>query len=58
MEPLLVVEGTVQKSGGTVNILAERLIPLRHEAERQRSIPEQSASSDAEKKEQRLSTHN
>ncbi|MCL0047885.1 hypothetical protein M1N20_00210 [Dehalococcoidia bacterium] len=27
MEPLLVVEGIVQKSGGTVNILAERLMP-------------------------------
>jgi len=38
MEPLLVVEGILQKKGGTVNILAERLIPLRHEAERQRSI--------------------
>jgi len=38
MEPLLVVEGILQKKGGTVNILAERLTPLRHEAERQRSI--------------------
>jgi error-prone DNA polymerase len=38
MEPLLVVQGILQKKGGTVNILAERLIPLRHEAERQRSI--------------------
>lgn len=38
MEPLLVVEGILQKKDGTVNIVAERLIPLRHEAERQRSI--------------------
>jgi len=38
MEPLLVVEGILQKKGGTVNIVAERLIPLRYEAERQRSI--------------------
>ena len=38
MEPLLVVEGILQKKGATINILAERLIPLRHEAERQRSI--------------------
>jgi len=54
MEPLLVVEGIVQKSGGTVNILAEHLIPLRHEAERQRSIPEESASSDAGKRRRRV----
>jgi len=38
MEPLLVVEGILQKKGGTVNIVAERLIPLCREAERQRSI--------------------
>ncbi|MCL0065671.1 error-prone DNA polymerase, partial [Dehalococcoidia bacterium] len=31
LEPLLVVEGIVQKSGGTINILAKRLIPLRQE---------------------------
>jgi error-prone DNA polymerase len=39
IEPLLVVEGLLQKKEGTVNIIAERLMPLRDEAERQRSIP-------------------
>lgn len=39
IEPLLVVEGLLQKKEGTVNIIAEYLMPLRNEAERQRSIP-------------------
>ncbi len=35
MEPLLVVEGLLQKKDGTVNIIAQRLIPLRQESARQ-----------------------
>ncbi|HLE02564.1 MAG TPA: OB-fold nucleic acid binding domain-containing protein, partial [Dehalococcoidia bacterium] len=35
MEPLLVVEGILQKKDGTVNIIAQRLIPLRQESARQ-----------------------
>jgi error-prone DNA polymerase len=39
IEPLLVVEGLLQKKEGTVNIVAKRLTPLRDEEEHQRSIP-------------------
>ena len=35
VEPLIVVEGVLQKRNGTVNIVAEQLIPLRRESERQ-----------------------
>jgi error-prone DNA polymerase len=38
MEPLVVVEGILQKKDGTINILAERLLPLRQERERQRLL--------------------
>jgi len=33
-EPLIVVEGTIQKRDGTLNIIAQALIPLRREMER------------------------
>lgn len=35
MEPLIVVEGVLQKKEGMANVIAERLIPLRKESERQ-----------------------
>jgi error-prone DNA polymerase len=37
-EPLIVVEGTLQKKDGISNILAERLLPLPQERERQKTI--------------------
>jgi error-prone DNA polymerase len=37
-EPLIVVEGMLQKQGGVVNVLAERLSPLRDEKKRQRAL--------------------
>jgi len=37
-EPLIVVEGTLQKKDGIINIVAERLLPLRQERERQDTI--------------------
>jgi error-prone DNA polymerase len=37
-EPLIVVEGMLQKQDGVVNILAERLSPLRDEKKRQRAL--------------------
>jgi error-prone DNA polymerase len=39
MEPLVVVEGILQKKDGTINILAERLLPLREERKRQSALP-------------------
>ena len=38
MEPLIVVEGLLQKKDGTVNIVAQHLIPLRQESDRQRAL--------------------
>ena len=35
MEPLITVEGILQKKEGIANVMAERLIPLRKESERQ-----------------------
>lgn len=35
MEPLIVVEGVLQKKEGITNVIAERLIPLRKERQRQ-----------------------
>ena len=37
-EPLIVVEGTLRKKDGIINIVAERLLPLRQERERQKTI--------------------
>ena len=37
-EPLLVVEGALQKREGIVNVVAERLVPLRQERERQQAM--------------------
>lgn len=37
-EPLIVVEGVLQKKDGAVNIVAERFFPLREERERQRTL--------------------
>lgn len=37
-EPLIVVEGTLRKKNGIINIVAERLVPLRQERERQDTI--------------------
>jgi error-prone DNA polymerase len=37
-EPFIVVEGTLQKKDGVSNILAERLLPLRQERERQKTL--------------------
>ena len=37
-EPLIVVEGMLQKKDGIVNIVAERLSPLRQERERQQTL--------------------
>ena len=38
MEPLIVVEGILQKKDGIANILAERLVPLRDESHRQKTM--------------------
>jgi error-prone DNA polymerase len=38
LEPLVVVEGKLQKRDGIVNIVAERLMPLRQERQRQNSL--------------------
>jgi error-prone DNA polymerase len=38
VEPLIVVEGVLQKKNGTVNIVAERLTPLREERKRQAAM--------------------
>jgi error-prone DNA polymerase len=38
MEPFIVVEGVLQKKDGILNIVAERLIPLREERERQHTM--------------------
>lgn len=38
MESLIVVEGVLQRREGTVNIIAERLTPLREERKRQRNL--------------------
>jgi DNA polymerase III alpha subunit len=38
MEPLIVVEGMLQKGDGVCNIVAERLIPLREERKRQQTM--------------------
>jgi error-prone DNA polymerase len=38
MEPLIVVEGMLQKGDGICNILAERLTPLREERKRQETM--------------------
>ena len=37
-EPLIVVEGVLQKKDGVINIVAERLSPLSEEGERQRTL--------------------
>lgn len=37
-EPLLVVEGVLQKREGIVNVVAERLVPLRQEREHQQAM--------------------
>jgi DNA polymerase III alpha subunit len=39
LEPLIVVEGTVQKRDGTLNIIARALTPLRNEIGRQHNLP-------------------
>jgi error-prone DNA polymerase len=39
LEPLIVVEGIVQKRDGILNIIALTLIPLRDEIERQHNLP-------------------
>ena len=38
LEPLVVVKGKLQKRGGVANIVAERLMSLRQERHRQRSL--------------------
>jgi error-prone DNA polymerase len=38
MEPFIVVEGTLQKTDGVINIVAERLSPLREERDRQHTM--------------------
>jgi error-prone DNA polymerase len=38
MEPFIVVEGTLQKKDGILNIVAERLTPLREEKDRQHTM--------------------
>lgn len=43
MEPLIVVEGVLQKKQGMANVIAERLVPLRKESERQLAIHPQPA---------------
>jgi error-prone DNA polymerase len=37
MEPIIVVEGMLQKRDGIINVVADHLLPLRDEQERQRS---------------------
>jgi len=37
-EPLIVVEGTLQKKDGVINIVAEHLLPLRQERDRQKTV--------------------
>jgi error-prone DNA polymerase len=37
-EPLIAVEGVLQKREGIVNIVAERITPLRRERERQQAL--------------------
>jgi len=37
-EPLLVIEGVLQKREGIANVVAERLVPLRHEREHQQAM--------------------
>ena len=38
MEPLVVVEGVLQKKDGVINVVAERLFSLRQESRRQRTL--------------------
>lgn len=38
MEPLIVVEGTLERDGGIVNVVARRLSPLRDERDRQQTL--------------------
>jgi DNA polymerase III alpha subunit len=38
LEPLVVVEGATQRRDGQLNIIAERLAPLRHEIQRQHNL--------------------
>jgi error-prone DNA polymerase len=43
MEPIIAVEGMLQKSDGIINVVAERLLPLKDEQERQRSTHQPAA---------------
>jgi error-prone DNA polymerase len=43
MEPIIVVEGMLQKRDGIINIVAEHLLPLKDEQERQLSTYQASA---------------
>lgn len=38
LEPVVIVEGVIQKKDSTLNIIAERLLPFRTGSERQGSI--------------------
>jgi error-prone DNA polymerase len=38
LEPFVIVEGTLQKEDGIINIVAHHLLPLRYEQERQRTM--------------------